>query len=107
MALIPPLYLNAVVSIEIEVEKKRDDGSKYLDTQPIATGFLYGRLISKEEKRKSKFYNPYLVTNRHVFQDENTGELLKKVCLRFNLTEKKGTKNFVVDLVDDLSKQPV
>jgi len=102
MALIPPPYLNGVVSIEMEAEKTKDDGTKYLEMQPIATGFLYGRFVSRE--KENKLYKLYLVTNRHVFQDMNSGEYLKKVHLRFNLVEKKGTKDFVVDLVDNKGK---
>ncbi len=102
MALIPSPYLNGVVSIEVETEKTKDDGTKYLEMQPIATGFLYGRFISRE--KENKLYKLYLVTNRHVFQDTNSGEYLKKVHLRFNLAEKKGTKDFIVDLVDNEGK---
>ncbi len=95
MALIPPMYLNAVVSIELPQSNKPE---KYNKT--IATGFLYGKLISKNTKENTSTYRIYLITNRHVFED-NQGKFLQKVLLRFNLTEKRGTRCFSIDLVED------
>lgn len=94
MALIPPDYLNAVVSLEIPKEGKTDKDSK-----TIATGFLYGELVERVKEKKISMYRIFLVTNRHVFEDKG-GKLLEKVLLRFNLTEKRGTKCYQVDLVD-------
>ena len=48
MALIPPQYLNAVVSIEIGQEKNSEK-----DNKTIATGFLYGKLIKKDTKNNT------------------------------------------------------
>lgn len=104
MALIPPPYLNAVVSIEIEVEQSKEDGKKFKEMKPIATGFLYGKFIDQKEEIKS--YRPFLVTNRHVFQDLDTEQYLDQVHLRFNLSDKKGTKDIVVDLLDS-EKKPI
>jgi S1-C subfamily serine protease len=95
MALIPPSYLNAVVSIELPQGNKPENKNR-----TIATGFLYGKLVSKNIGEKTSNYSIYLVTNRHVFEDNQTN-LIQKVLLRFNLTEKRGTKCFPVDLVEN------
>jgi hypothetical protein len=94
MALIPPNYLNAVVSLEVPKKGKTDK-----DNKTIATGFLYGEPVKRIQEKKITFYRIFLVTNRHVFEDKE-GKLLEKVLLRFNLTEKRGTKCYQVDLVD-------
>lgn len=94
MALIPPHYLNAVVSIEIPEKDKTGKDSK-----TIATGFLYGKLVNRNKENGIGVYRIFLITNRHVFEDKK-GNLLKKVLLRFNLTEKRGTKCYQIDLVD-------
>lgn len=52
MAVIPSLYLNAVVSLGIKCDK---------ETKWIGTGFFIHRLIDKDGLAR-----PYLVTNRHV-----------------------------------------
>lgn len=98
MALIPPQYLNAVVSIELGKSNKSEK-----ENTTIATGFLYGKLISKNKKENTSTYRIFLLTNRHVFQDDN-GQLLEKVLLRFNLTEKRGTKCYEINLVEN--KEP-
>lgn len=95
MALIPPNYLNAVVSIEISQEKKSEE-----DNKTIATGFLYGKLISKDSKNNISTYQIFLITNRHVFENDK-GESLEKILLRFNLTEKRGTKCYEINLVEN------
>jgi len=95
MALIPPQYLNAVVSIELPQDNKSDKNNK-----TIATGFLYGKFIKKNIKDNTSTYSIYLITNRHVFEN-NQGNLLKKVSLRFNLTEKRGTKCYSIDLIEN------
>lgn len=94
MALIPPDYLNAVVSLEIPGKGKTDK-----DNKTIATGFLYGEQIKRIQEKKITFYQIFLATNRHVFEDKG-GNLLEKVLLRFNLSEKRGTKCYQIDLVD-------
>ena len=54
MALIPPTYLNAVVSL----------GTLEESFQHVGTGFLYAHPLAKAQGRTS--YRTFLVTNRHV-----------------------------------------
>ncbi|HBB49699.1 TPA: hypothetical protein DEQ22_01075 [Candidatus Nomurabacteria bacterium] len=83
MALIPPHYLNSVVSIE--VERKNDKGE--LEKVSIATGFLVGKKTGKANEKGSPLFKVFLVTNRHVFYNEKTKIFLKEVHFRFNTTE--------------------
>ena len=57
MALIPPSYLDCVVSLGL-----RDSNNVY---SPMATGFFYGHFTKKNGEEQSE-YRVYLVTNRHV-----------------------------------------
>lgn len=84
MALIPPHYLNSVVSIEIE--GKNDKGEPQAIS--IATGFLVGKATG-ESNDKGPLYRLFLVTNRHVFQNKKTNNFLKEVLFRFNTLDNK------------------
>ncbi len=70
-------YLITVMSLEV--------ASKTSETKPIATGFLFGRKSGEKDQSEKELYNIFLVTNRHVFEDHETGKLLKKISLRFNM----------------------
>jgi hypothetical protein len=61
LALIPPEYVDAVVAI-----------GKIKSTQfePIATGFFFGKFISKVNEQQSE-YRIFLVTNKHVINESN------------------------------------
>lgn len=69
MALIPPFFLNCVVSIGISAPAQGQ-------TAWIGTGFIVGRPI--EDESGTKRYHTFLVTNKHVL----TGK--QSVVLRFN-----------------------
>lgn len=84
MALIPPHYLNAVLSIE--VENKQTNGE--IKKRSIATGFLVGKEVG-ENNEKEKLFKLFIVTNRHVFQDQKTKQFLKEVFFRFNTIDNK------------------
>lgn len=84
MALIPPQFLNSLVSIG--VEGKNEKGEPQFSS--IATGFLIGKEATKNEKGES-LYRVFIVTNRHVFQEKRTGQYLNEVLFRFNTTENK------------------
>ena len=58
MALIPPIFLDAVVAVGFA----GDDGKRTYQ----ATGFIYGHFQKQVDETK-KVYLTYLVTNRHVF----------------------------------------
>lgn len=95
MALIPPHFLNAVVSIGIE--KKNDSGEVYFSS--IATGFLVGKALPQLERAdEGKRYKLFLVTNKHVFQNKK-GQFLKSVLFRLNTTEGK-SHQFQVNLLN-------
>lgn len=84
MSLIPPHYLNTVLSIEIE--NKQPNGE--IKKRSIATGFLVGKEIG-ENSEKEKMFRLFVVTNRHVFQDQKTKQFLKEVLFRFNTLDNK------------------
>jgi S1-C subfamily serine protease len=84
MSLIPLQYLNAVISIEIE--KKNDKG--ILQKVSIATGFLIGKKVAESDE-KAPLYRLFIVTNRHVFQNQKTKEYLPEVFFRFNTLDDK------------------
>jgi hypothetical protein len=84
MSLLPSSYLDAVVSIEVEIDAKFSS---------IATGFLVGFLTGKSNAEGQPLYGIYLVTNRHVF------EKLPEVSLRFN--KGRESKRYRQPLVND------
>ena len=88
MALIPPLYSDAVVSIGY-VQK-----DKY---KSLATGFLVGFSMGKNPEGQP-IYKTFLVTNRHVFEGK------KDIYLRFNLNE-GNTKTYRFPLEDDKGRK--
>ena len=69
MALIPPVFLDCVVAIGIDVGEE--------NRRWVASGFLYGNFLSKVDEKNNQ-YDVYLVTNRHVLEGQ------KVVYLRFN-----------------------
>lgn len=85
MSLIPPHYLNSVVSIE--VENKNAKG--VLQKTSIATGFLVGKPTG-ESNEKGALYKLFIVTNRHVYQNQKTKDFLKEVFFRFNTLDNQG-----------------
>ena len=95
MSLIPPDYLNSVISIE--VENKDEQG--VLRKVSIATGFLVGKPTG-ENKGKGFLYKYFIVTNRHVYQEEKTKEFRKEVFFRFNTLDNRG-HYFKVNLLND------
>lgn len=88
MALIPPFFLDCVVALG------KASGS---EIAWIASGFLYGEFLKMEGEEK--FYNIFLVTNRHVFQG------LRQIFLRFNPTGYEAAKQYNLNLVDASSKE--
>ncbi len=89
MALIPPFFLDCVVAIGFS-----RDGQK---PAYQATGFLYGHFL-KEEDDKQKSYRVFLVTNRHVFDQE------EQAFLRFNPEGGAPAREFAVRLLDKSGK---
>ncbi|MFI5258991.1 MAG: serine protease [Candidatus Limnocylindrales bacterium] len=85
MALIPPAFLDAVVAIGFPREDEK--------TQWAASGFLYGQFFEKIDEGTSR-YRTYLVTNRHVLENERT------VVLRFNPEADEPAREYRADLVD-------
>lgn len=68
MGLIPTSFFDCVVALCCENEGKNVEG--------VASGFLYG--VHTPTKEEPKTYLPFLVTNRHVFDD------LESILVRFN-----------------------
>ncbi len=66
MALIPPFFLDCVVSVGVQ-STLFNQGTFTTQMNWIGTGFLVGRLIEGTEPNQ---YNTYLVTNKHVIQNQ-------------------------------------
>ena len=79
MAMIPPEFLNAVVSIGI--------GSDPDNRIWVGTGFLYGLPVAPESA-----YRVYLVTNKHVLEKHQT------VWLKFNKSGGQGSTDYPIEL---------
>jgi S1-C subfamily serine protease len=90
MALIPPQYLDAVVSIGV-----KNSVNEYIW---IGTGFLIGTPNGKKNDMGGDLYFPFLVTNKHVLKDQ------KEVFLRFNPQSNEDSKDYPLPLVDDKNK---
>jgi S1-C subfamily serine protease len=95
MALIPPAYLNSVVSIG--VEKKNDKNEP--EFKSLATGFLLGKAFGEKNKQGQQPFRVFLVTNRHVFYNNKNKEYVKEVLFRLNTTENK-SHHFKVSLLN-------
>lgn len=87
MALIPPFFLDCVVSIGVP-NPELVDGICW-----VGTGFMVGRLVSEmDEERK---YTIWLVTNKHVLKGH------REITLRCNLSEVESVIDYPVTLVED------
>ena len=82
MAIIPQLFMNAVVALGIE----SPDKTKHW----IGTGFIVGR----KEKNNPKLSTHYIITNKHVVNGRNT------IFVRFNSTEGEFVKDYSINLID-------
>jgi len=93
MALFPKQYLDALVSIEVD--------DKELSKKSIASAFLYGAKIPLKDPQGRQRYLTFLITNRHVFEDDK-GNYREKVYLRFNV--QGGAKHYLMNLLDKQGK---
>lgn len=82
MALIPPFFLDCVVSIGVP---SQNAGPTW-----VGTGFIVGRYIDEYEGEKR--YNTFLVTNKHVLQNKDD------VILRFGNSDHSGVLDYPVKL---------
>ena len=85
MALIPPFFLDCVVSIGVPAQNA---GPTW-----VGTGFIVGRYVDEHEGNKS--YNTFLVTNKHVLQNKDD------VILRFGNSDHSGVLDYPVKLNDE------
>jgi S1-C subfamily serine protease len=85
MALIPPFFFDCVIAIGFQ----EPDGSKHW----IGTGFLFGN-YSHTDETGQKLYDVYLVTNKHVFESQQS------IIIRFNPQEDKPATDYLVPLND-------
>jgi len=99
MALIPPAYLNSVLSIGVEKKNEKDEPI----FKSIATGFLVGKPIGEKNEKGEQSFRLFVVTNRHVFYNDKTKQYVKEILLRFNTTENK-SHHFKVSLLNADSK---
>ncbi len=86
MALIPPAFLDSVTAIGFRDQKNQIAFG--------ATGFLFGKMTKASAKPGENEYHIYLVTNRHVFEDQ------RNAVLRFNPVAGAPAKTYDISLVD-------
>lgn len=91
MALIPPLFLNSVVSIGINPQNQFQVLSNP-EPQWIGTGFLFGRPVHDSNPRT---YTVYLVTNKHVIANYTT------IVMRFNTLQGNQTCDLNLNLIQN------
>lgn len=84
MALIPPFFLNCVVSIGISPKFPQES------TAWIGTGFIVGRPFNDDAGAKS--YHTFLVTNKHVLAGK------PNIVLRFNSLDGTQVLDYPVEL---------
>lgn len=82
MAIIPDIFMNAVIAIGIELQ----DGCKCW----IGTGFIVGR----KEKNNPNLSTYYIITNKHVVANQ------QRILVRFNSLGEVITKDYSIDLYD-------
>lgn len=99
MALIPPAYLNSVISIGVEKKNEKDE----LIFKSLATGFLIGKPVGEKNGEGKQSYKLFVVTNRHVFYNDKTKQYVKEVLFRFNTTDNK-SHHFKVSLLNTKDK---
>ena len=83
MAIIPSIFMNAVVSIGVESQNNNKTW--------IATGFIVGR----KEKDNASLSTYYIITNKHVVNEK------KIIFVRFNATEGDFIKDYPINLLDE------
>lgn len=96
MALIPPAFLNSVVSIGIEENNEKDEPR----FKSIATGFFIGKAIGEKNDKGEQPHRLFLTTNRHVFYNSKLKQYVKEVLFRLNTTENK-SHHFKVSLLNE------
>ena len=75
MALIPPAYLNSVISIGESIKNEKDEPI----FKSLATGFLVGKPIGEKNEKGQQSYRLFVVTNRHVFSKKKRSEIMSKI----------------------------
>ena len=95
MALIPPAYLNSVVSIGVEQKNEHNEPV----FKSVATGFLVGQPLGEKDENGNQSFKLFVITNRHVFFDEKKKEYVKEILFRFNTTDNK-SHHFKVELLN-------
>jgi S1-C subfamily serine protease len=95
MALVPRKFLDCVVAIGTKQKTAGADGKLVETTFWGATGFLFGHRVKKDNREEG--YRIFLVTNRHVVEDEIA------IQLRFNPQDGKDAREYPIDL--ELARQ--
>ena len=99
MALIPPAYLNSVVSIGVEGKNEKNEPI----FKSLATGFLVGKSVGEKNQEGQQAFKLFVVTNRHVFYNKKTKQYIRGVLFRLNTTENK-SHHFRISLLNTENK---
>jgi len=92
MALIPPGFFDCVVAIGTKMPNN--------ENKWIGTGFLFGKYL-KTNTDQSKQYRIYLVTNKHVIQNQ------KNILLKFNPQTDQSSKDYDISLINSSTGNPI
>lgn len=91
MPLLPPIFINTVVAIGIENEKK--------EKRWIGTGFCFGKAVDTKIELSKRKYFIWIITNNHVLDGE------KNVIIKFNSSDSISSKDYPIELIDKNGQQ--
>ena len=92
MALIPPFFVDCVISIGIQTNENEKDW--------IGTGFLFAKHLSDSDNNPDEScYKVFLVTNKHVLENQ------KDIIVRFNPQNGQAATDFPITLQSPQGKQ--
>ncbi len=86
MAVIPPFFTDCVVAIG---HKDQTGAVRW-----VASGFFYGRLTKDHEDTAKREYAVYLVTNKHVLENQT------EIFVRVNPTAAEPARQFDANLIN-------
>lgn len=90
MSLIPKHFIDAVVAIGVQ-----QSCNEYLEKVWIGTGFL----VKKQEPNNNLLSTIYLITNKHVFNNN------RMIYLRFNCIYGTFVKDYEIQLIDAMGRK--
>jgi len=91
MPLLPPIYINTVVAIGMENEKKEKSW--------IGTGFCFGKAVDTNVELSKRQYFIWIITNKHVLEGK------KDVIIKVNSSDSISSKDYPIKLINENGQQ--